>query len=200
MHFNNSACFIFPQVPQWKHPWWGNIVGTHCYCTRSYRTLVAPSTLDSTRTTKTHIQDSPLIITPLRKLMVFFCVIVVSIWQSKHTTGIHTKSGLPYDDVIKWKHFPRYWPFVRGIHRLPVNSPHKGQWRGVLIFFDLRLNKQLSKRSWGWWFGTPSHALWGHCNELLWKLEVQFLSKVWHQILEIWSRTTQKFPFALIQT
>ena len=30
-------------------------------------------------------------------------------------------------DVIKWKHFPRYWPFVRGIHRLPVNSPHKGQ-------------------------------------------------------------------------
>ena len=22
-----------------------------------------------------------------------------------------------HDDVIKWKHFPRYWPFVRGIHR-----------------------------------------------------------------------------------
>ena len=34
-----------------------------------------------------------------------------------------------HDDVIKWKHFPRYWPFVRGIHRSPVNSPHKGQWR-----------------------------------------------------------------------
>ena len=32
-----------------------------------------------------------------------------------------------HDDVIKWKHFPRYWPFVRGIHRSPVNSPHKGQ-------------------------------------------------------------------------
>ena len=38
------------------------------------------------------------------------------------------------DDVIKWKHFPRYWPVVLGIHRSPVNSPHKGQWRGVLIF------------------------------------------------------------------
>ena len=38
------------------------------------------------------------------------------------------------DDVIKWKHFPRYWPFVWGIHRSPVNSPHKGQWRGDLIF------------------------------------------------------------------
>ena len=29
---------------------------------------------------------------------------------------------------------PRYWSFVRGIHRTPVNSPHKGQWRGALMF------------------------------------------------------------------
>ena len=39
-----------------------------------------------------------------------------------------------HDDVIKWKHFPRNWPFVRGIHRSPVNSSHKGQWRGALMF------------------------------------------------------------------
>ena len=39
-----------------------------------------------------------------------------------------------HDDVIKWKHFPRYWPFVRGIHLSSVNSPHKGQWRGALMF------------------------------------------------------------------
>ena len=39
-----------------------------------------------------------------------------------------------HDDVIKWKHFSRFWPFVRGIHRSPVNSPHKGQWRGPLMF------------------------------------------------------------------
>ena len=39
-----------------------------------------------------------------------------------------------HDDVIKWKQFPRYWPFVRGIHRSPVNSPHKGQLRGALMF------------------------------------------------------------------
>ena len=38
-----------------------------------------------------------------------------------------------HDEVIKWKHFPRYWPFVRGIHRASVNSPHKGQWRGALM-------------------------------------------------------------------
>ena len=42
--------------------------------------------------------------------------------------------GYMHDDVIKWKRFPRYWPFVRGIHRSPVNSPHKGQWRGALMF------------------------------------------------------------------
>ena len=41
---------------------------------------------------------------------------------------------LYHDDIIKWKHFPRYWPFVRGIHRSSVNSPHKGQWRGALMF------------------------------------------------------------------
>ena len=41
---------------------------------------------------------------------------------------------LGHDDVIKWKHFPRCWPFVRGIHRSPVNSPHKGQWRCALMF------------------------------------------------------------------
>ena len=42
-----------------------------------------------------------------------------------------------HDDVIKWKDFPRYWPFVRGIHRFPVNSPHKGQWRGALMFSSI---------------------------------------------------------------
>ena len=58
--------------------------------------------------------------------------------------------GVMHDDVIKWTHFPRYWPFVRGIPLSPVNSPHKGQWRGALMFFfHLRSNKRLSKQWWG---------------------------------------------------
>ena len=74
-----------------------------------------------------------------------------------------------HDDVIKWKHFPRYWPFVQGIHRSPVNSRHKhdkGQWHGTQMFsfVDLRLNKRLSKHSWVWWFETPSRPLCRHCN------------------------------------
>ena len=43
-----------------------------------------------------------------------------------------------HDDVIKWKHFPRYWPFVKGIHRSPVDSPNKGPWRGALMFSLMR--------------------------------------------------------------
>ena len=39
-----------------------------------------------------------------------------------------------HGNVIKWKHFPCHWPFVWGIHQSPVNSPHKGQWCGALMF------------------------------------------------------------------
>ena len=51
------------------------------------------------------------------------------------------------------------------------NSPVPGEFpsqrpvtRGLDVFFDLRLNKQWSKQSWGWWFETSSHPLWRHCN------------------------------------
>ena len=56
-----------------------------------------------------------------------------------------------HDDVIKWKHFPRYWPFVQGIHRSPVNSTHKGQWRGALMFALIcaRINGWVNNREAG---------------------------------------------------
>ena len=38
-----------------------------------------------------------------------------------------------HDDAIKWKHYPFYWPFLWGIHRPTVNSPHKGEWSGALM-------------------------------------------------------------------
>ena len=55
------------------------------------------------------------------------------LWLTQDATNMDAMKNMN-DDVIKWKHFPRYWPFVRGIHRSPVNSPHKGQWRGTLMF------------------------------------------------------------------
>ena len=70
-----------------------------------------------------------------------------------------------HDDVIKWKHCPRNWPFVRGIHRSALKSLHKCQWREALVFFFYpRLNKRLSKQSGGWWLETPSYPLWRNCN------------------------------------
>ena len=58
-------------------------------------------------------------------------ILVASSMKSQQYVELY---GNLHDDVIKWKHFLRHWPFVRGIHRLPVNSPHKGKWRGALMF------------------------------------------------------------------
>ena len=79
-------------------------------------------------------------------LLVFLFNIVDSLAPGKRGSNLirtafdtHLPDG--YDAHIPWtwwRHlmetFPRYWPFVRGIHRSPVNSPHKGQWHGALIF------------------------------------------------------------------
>ena len=67
--------------------------------------------------------------------------------------------NITHDDVIKLKHFPHCWPFVG-------NSPVTGEFpwqrpvtRSFDVFFDLRLNKRLSKQSWVWWFESPSRSL-----------------------------------------
>ena len=53
-------------------------------------------------------------------------------------------------------------------YRLPVNSPHKGQWRGALIFSLIcALNIRLSKQSWVCWFEAQSHSLWRHCDGII---------------------------------
>ena len=57
-----------------------------------------------------------------------------SIWLEPITYRFISRTKQKHVDVIKWNHFPRYWHFLRGIHRSPVNSPHKGQWRGALMF------------------------------------------------------------------
>ena len=50
---------------------------------------------------------------------------------------------------MKWKHFPRYRPFVWEIHKSPVNSPHKGQWRGALMFSLIWINGWANNRDAG---------------------------------------------------
>ena len=50
-----------------------------------------------------------------------------------------------------------------------MNSRTKPVTRSFDVFFDLHLNKRLSKQSWGWWFETPSCPLWRHCNTFTFK-------------------------------
>ena len=68
-----------------------------------------------------------------------------------------------HDDVIKWKQFPRYLPFVReftGDRWIPRTKTSDAE----LWCFLWSSPERLSKQSWGWWFETPSGPLWRHCN------------------------------------
>ena len=72
-----------------------------------------------------------------------------------------------HDDVFKWKHFPRYWPFVRGIHRSPVPS-QRPVTQSFYVFLDLRLapEQTVRKQSRRRLFETPSCSLWRHWNAI----------------------------------
>ena len=71
------------------------------------------------------------------------------------------------------------------------NSPVPGEFpaqrpvtRSFDVFFDLRLNKRLSKQSWDWWFETISRSLWRHCNAInkwdLVRLQFRGLRLLWY--------------------
>ena len=103
-----------------------------------------------------------------------------------------TRKMFPFDDVImipvvqisptiwhKGNHdiAPAWWrhqmeTFFALLAICAENSPVPGEFptqRPVTrSVFDLRLNKRLSKQSWGWWFETLSRPLWRHCNALKW--------------------------------
>ena len=86
-------------------------------------------------------------------------------WRLMNASVLHMMvNRYLYDDVIKWKHFPRNWPFVRGIHRSRWIPTQRLVTWSFDVFFDLRLNKRLSKQPGGWWFETPSWLLWRQCN------------------------------------
>ena len=84
--------------------------------------------------------------------------------RGRGTSAIRFSS---HDDVIKWWHFPRHWPFVWGLYRsgeFPSKSPAK---QSFDVFLDLRLNERLSKQSRRRPLETSWHLLWRHCNELM---------------------------------
>ena len=59
--------------------------------------------------------------------------------------------------------------------------------RSFGVFFDLRLDKRLSKQSWGWWTETPSRSLWLHCDDNLRNPPSISQSQSHTQLYESWS-------------
>ena len=77
--------------------------------------------------------------------------IQVGVWFNlcvRHSS-LYRASQFPiHNDIIKWKQFPLYRTFVRGIHRSPVTQSFD-------VSFYLRLNKRFNKQPRSWWFKTP---------------------------------------------
>ena len=73
---------------------------------------------------------------------------------------------------------------------LPTQRPVT---RSFDVFFDLRLNKRVSKQSWDWWFKMPSRPLWRQCNvkslEFSGAAEIRIVCNIYHQQPWYWLRT-----------
>ena len=121
-------------------------------------------------------------------------LLVENIWTHKWSRWVWDGFGrwvaqicaggyLSYQDITGWR-FLTWWrrqmeTFSALLTRCAGNSPVPGEFptqglvtRSFDVFFDLRLNKRLSKQPWGWWFETPSWSLWRPCNELLSRVEL----------------------------
>ena len=85
---------------------------------------------------------------------------------------------------------PLYGEFT-GPGEFPTQRPVT---RSFDVFFDLRLNKRLSKQPWGWWFETQSCPLWRHHNGPLRTWRCTRLVVV---ILFMWSFPFHKIWFVL---
>ena len=103
-----------------------------------------------------------------------------------------------HDDVGNLKHFPHNRPFVRGIHRSPVDSPHKGQWCGALMFYLICAWTNDGANS-PQWYEMPLCSLWLHCTFYTWTqdqmtvVNLNFFPK--SQILEFQEKCNTKHTF-----
>ena len=80
------------------------------------------------------------------------------------TVELQTRAPELINQITWWRHqmetFSALLAFCAG--EFPTQRPVT---RCFDVFFDLHLNKRLSKQWWGWWFEKPSCSLWRHCND-----------------------------------
>ena len=100
--------------------------------------------------------------------------------QQKYGFGLTSSSGVDFYILVVpwWRH--QMETFSALLALCAGNSPVTGEFppqspvtRNFDVFFDLRLNKRLSKQSWCWWFETPSGSLWRHCDAYSWRVVAQ---------------------------
>ena len=92
-------------------------------------------------------------------------------WNTYSVCCALISSILCYSSVPWWRHpmetFSALLAFCAGNSPVPGEFPtQRPVTRSFIVFFDLRLNKQLSKQSWGWWFETLPRPLWCHSNAI----------------------------------
>ena len=112
---------------------------------------------------------------------------VLSEALGKINTGVDS-SSIWHRAIAWWRH--QMETFSALLALCAGNSPVTGEFpsqrpvtQSFDVFFDLRLNKRLSKQSWGWWFETPSRSLWRHCNEMneCWLMVIWFPGNKLHR-------------------
>ena len=74
-------------------------------------------------------------------------------------TGLYTKQTPTW-----WRHQTETFSALPVTGEFPAQTPVT---RRFDVFFDLCLNKRLSKQWWGWWFETPLRSFWRHYNEAI---------------------------------
>ena len=91
--------------------------------------------------------------------------------------GLYNVNGITCIDWMRdfswawWRHqmetFSALLALCEGNSLVPVEFPtQRPVTRSFDVFFDLGLNKRLSKQLWGWWFETHSPSLWRRCNDI----------------------------------
>ena len=135
-------------------------------CSKEVRTYCSPVNTGS-KCTNVHERHTNFMTTAyfLIDFILYFIFSLITGYTKKCAHNL-SSAVFVHNDVIKWNHFPRYWSFW-GTNRSPVNVPHKGQWRGALMFSLICLNRRLSKQSRRRWFETPSRSLWRHSNVVI---------------------------------
>ena len=139
--FVSIICFRLPLVTGDRLLWWNQ--STDWISNWDYRSTHKRTGVFTYLNDQRSMELSTMIASGFVEYKAWRCVFIVVLKQIINKTVFcctnavdprYLAAYFSHDDVIKWKHFPRYCSVVRGIHRWPVNSPLNVHWRGAFMF------------------------------------------------------------------